>query len=150
MSGFKFRAWHKPTGRMIPWDMLSGLLDGKEIRVPFKPSRPSRDIPMDTEFQEARIRPPCNIFIHPDLVVMQWTGLLDGFGDEIFQGDIIASDSHNPNRFAVDFIEGGFAASHPKLIGCHIEMHHLSKVPHSERLAVAICGNVWEKPKWSE
>jgi uncharacterized phage protein (TIGR01671 family) len=43
-----------------------------------------------------------------DPIYMQFIGLLDKNGKKIFEGDIVESKSHNPSKYIVNFIEGGF------------------------------------------
>ena len=79
----------------------------------------------------------------------QFTGLLDKNGVEVFDGDVVKSNSHKPTTFKIEFIEGGFCATQSEhnypldinhfypSTGCMIEVignifqhHHLLEANH--------------------
>ena len=80
MWEIRFRAWDKVNGEMIPWNRL---LNGFNLR---------------------------NVFMRPEmcgLILMQFTGLKDKNGVDIYEGDIIKSTYSISN---VIFKDGSFCA----------------------------------------
>lgn len=69
-----------------------------------------------------------------DTHLMQFTGLLDKNGREIWEGDIV---ENNDLKFLVHWKESGFFLRNEK----GQEFIMLSEHPHSE-----VIGNVWENP----
>lgn len=45
-----------------------------------------------------------------NVIPLQFTGLQDKLGGEVYEGDVIESESHNPSKMRIEFIEGGFCA----------------------------------------
>ena len=90
MRTIKFRAFNIKENKMIDWEALIGYCDidylfgGGYLRVNKRHSN----------------------FIYP--IAMQFTGLHDKNGVEIFEGDVIHSDTHNEN-FVINFNDGCFS-----------------------------------------
>jgi uncharacterized phage protein (TIGR01671 family) len=74
-------------------------------------------------------------------ILMQWTGLQDKNGRDIYEGDIIRSNEHSPDRFTVEFIEGGFCATHPGLAGYPTDLNHFYP---SVGCLIEVVGNIYE------
>lgn len=80
----------------------------------------------------------------PPKAIMQFTGLLDKNGKEIYEGDIVEAKNWNPMCYTVEFIEGGFCFTHPKLKGSPIDINLMFS---SQGCACAVIGNVHENPE---
>lgn len=76
--------------------------------------------------------------------VGQYTGLKDIVGKEIYEGDIVHSDDHQPPRYAIEFIEGGFCATHELIKGYPIDINHFYP---SVGCAIKVIGNIHDNPE---
>ena len=77
------------------------------------------------------------------LPLMQYTGLKDKNGVEIYEGDIVESNSHRPSLFKIDFIEGGFCA-YQKNIEYPLDINHFYP---SVGCQIKVIGNIYENPE---
>ena len=78
MREIKFRAWDKGNGEMIPWNRL---LNGLNLR---------------------------NVFMRPEmcgLILMQYTGLKDKNGVEIYEGDVLFHPLHGRRKVFYPYSE---------------------------------------------
>ena len=68
-----------------------------------------------------------------NVVLMQYTGLKDKNGVEIYEGDIIHAEHYKPKNMKVEFIEGGFCMTNDRIppidinhfypsLGCQFEV----------------------------
>ncbi len=76
------------------------------------------------------------------LDVMQFTGLLDRNGKEIYEGDIVHAEGYQPRNYAIEFIEGGFCGTYPSTLP--IDMNHWYP---STGCKVEVIGNIYENPE---
>jgi hypothetical protein len=97
MARFKFRAWHPNLGRMRPcyYVLPAGLSDVHCVvwRCPVGYGGHLFD-PLDEDFEELLDdEPDCPLAEwYGDVVIMQATGLVDGGGREIVEGDVVEFD----------------------------------------------------------
>lgn len=86
-----------------------------------------------------------NQFLNRDeCELMQYTGLKDKNGVEIYEGDIITSEKYNPSNYLVEFIEAGFCATNPDLKGYPIDINHFYP---SIGCVIEVVGNIYENPE---
>lgn len=135
----KFRAWDKnreiPEERMSPSNTLGGwLVDA------FKQ-------PQVFHNHEGDVAE----FFEKDCVFMQFTGLVDKNGKEIYEGDIISLPGWDPKEYQIVFLEGAFCMGSLKKteafnVGDFVaDIHYLQsggRGPVSE-----IIGNIHENPE---
>lgn len=116
MRPIKFRAWDKRRNRMIEVTSIS-FRDGT--------------IQEDTRYAVNR-----KIYLD-DVVLMQYTGLKDKNGVEIYEGHIVETPS-SKTKYLVDYVEGCFVGRIK-----HREYTNLYK-------ALEVIGNVYENPELLE
>ena len=87
---------------------------------------------------------------YPDEVIAetvgQFTGLHDKNGKELYEGDVIRSKNHHPEKMEIRFIEGGFCAwwgsdDYP------IDINHFYD---SKGCCFEVIGNIHENPELLE
>lgn len=74
----------------------------------------------------------------------QYTGFADRENIDICKGDVIEAINHMPNRYVIDFIDGAFCATHPKLEGFPIDLIHFYD---STGCMIKVIGNVHDNPE---
>jgi len=93
--------------------------------------------------------------IHSDLpawekeppILIQFTGLLDCDGKEIFEGDVVARTDDDSNKLFIEFRLGGFRA----LFSLEEEEGaHLTQITHYSNSKWKVIGNRFENPELLE
>lgn len=99
---------------------------------------------------EKRMEPPCDMWwnyieylIEDDCIVMQYTGLKDKDGVEIYEGDIVKLDSWQPKEMQIYFIEGAFCLANKEghFVG---DIHYIQ---HAGENQCKVIGNIYQNPE---
>ena len=78
-------------------------------------------------------------------IVMQFTGLCDKNGKEIYEGDIVNCVDTNPTILEVKFIEGGFCCTSSNILPFDINSFY-----PSIGCRIEVIGNIYENPELLE
>ena len=125
MKSYKFRIWNKVKKHwhINEFNLLGEISLMGDVGFDFTDDKPIR-------LQELN-----------DLVVMQYTGMNDKNGKEIYEGDIIKSEDHNPKHMWIDFVEGGFVAQWNEKKDYPTDINHFYP---SVGCCIEVVGNIWE------
>lgn len=147
MREIKFRAWDAKYNQMLyggerwarypnwyPVDYVTNM------GVVIWNKRRTNDPENTWEFQRLKI--------HPEISIMQFTGLLDKNGKEIYEGDILGRTTDKNFVFVVDFADGGFSGlTEPG----RIHRLSLSNAMTLERSPyIEVIGNIYNNPELIE
>ncbi len=89
MREIKFRAWHKDGKKMSePWDLFEGF-DGECMYSAYYDGEQVLSYPSEVE-------------------LMQYTGLKDKNGKEIYEGDIVSNELNKGKFWKIEWNNGGF------------------------------------------
>ncbi len=139
----KFRAWDKIHKVIIQVDIIffsrgTGLR--KRVVHPFKIEGITLDMPEGKEYT----------LYEGEFILLEFTGLKDKNGKEIFEGDILRTDNYNgEHNFLVQFdndIGGSIGSFHPICIDDkNISSVHSQVIDEGE-----VIGNIYENPELLE
>ena len=129
MREIKFRAWDKIQKKFVDDFFIDRYGDIYGLRT--LPNSNSSDT---------------QNFIDINLMLMQYTGLKDKNGVEIYEGDIVRTHSHKPTNFKIEFIEGGFCATQNG-IKYPIDINHFYT---SIGCTIEVICNIYENPELLE
>lgn len=133
MREIKFRAWDKLNKKIVT-SGLSINLDTTDRVMPISFSQGDLAYCRDNDVSSVPN-------IHTDIELMQYTGMKDKHGVEIYEGDLIKK-STGGIICAVGFSEGSFKLEHKD--------HCKSNVSSWKESELAIIGNIYENPELIE
>lgn len=127
----KFRAWHKYLKKMFKIGQIT-LEEGTWNFEPNDRGFIGMSIPYQTSF-----------------VLMQYTGLHDKNGKEIYEGDIVyCQTKYGKAKALIEFIDGKFVAYWNSAITHPQNGHHIACYDINKKFEVI--GNVFENPELLE
>ena len=123
MREIKFRAWFKAKQEMISW---------KQLSLEFKDGFTTIWIPKNKSIEDA--------YDLDDIELMQYTGLKDKSGTEIYEGDIVKHSSEYNEEFtaAIIYDRGVFALEDDE------RLPYVQYPLHDWNKSLEVIGNVFE------
>lgn len=132
MRPIKFRAWHKIEGCMYFTQSLIGMKGEGWIQ----------SIDFDGEAIQLGCEADEGDYVRwerfADVELMQFTGLHDKNGEEIYKGDIIKLEGWSPSIYMIDFDRGAFYIA-------KADRHEVADIKYAEECEVI--GNIYENPE---
>ena len=142
----KFRAWDKQSRSMVNWKLLMSMLDGGEIAT----TLPNDKYVKDKMIPSESVHVFCyrgNFFNEAKFILMQFTGLKDKNGKEIYEGDVIKFSRYWSDHFEVTTGSVFFFEDEAVYLYTHgpkvIEFPTLGEISKE----VEIIGNIYENPE---
>lgn len=80
-----------------------------------------------------------------DIHLMEFTGLHDKNGNEIYEGDVVRMPAFNPELNVVRFNRGGFCLE--PIINPPLEIHFWPDIKYAEDDRSEVIGNIYENPE---
>ena len=127
MREIKFRAYNKEWGMMLPIDKIE-FENGKPVSISV--TIEASDYDHTGEWQD--------YVIGDDIILMQYTGLLDKNGKEVFEGDIVESDWYEDKQRIIG-AKVYFSAGRFTCLGLKYDLYEMPELE--------IIGNIYENPK---
>ena len=85
--------------------------------------------------------------IKMDYITLQFTGLLDKNGVEIYEGDILSLSRCNPKEYKVGFIEGAFCLCFINGIWKNHYALDMNYIQRSLKKKSEVIGNIYQNPE---
>ena len=142
MNQIKFRAWHSKSKTMIPWEKLTLLMSGERLRMMEKLEVKPYNIQKMSDTIKCYELQPGNPFNNSDLTFMQYSGLKDKNGKEIYDQDILLN--YETQRFLLDYnIFGSWT--------CYNLSNSSDRRGLFEFFNISeVIGNYYERPDWRD
>lgn len=135
----KFRVWHKYEKQMYPISSIDYDIFSQEIRIIAVGHKNG----MCTAYNKNHNSEKCDITA---LELMQYTGLHDKNGQEIYEGDIVyCQTKFGKAKAIIKFIDGKFVAYWNSALTHPENGHHIACYEINKRFEVI--GNIYDNPE---
>lgn len=141
MRTIKFRAWEHNLNEIIPVDDIQ-FYRGDDIEIEGIKLKPK---PRDEQPIIINTRSAWRIADGEDVSLMQFTGLLDKNGKEIYEGDLVTI-RQNGHISTIEFTDGCFMMVHKHKDLSGVENGGYEQVLGFLAVPVEVIGNIYENP----